>query len=106
MLDKEKQEKIKEAVDELVKNLNLKEDKPKLLKEVRKQVEQALTSRAKVKIEWNYGKIECELLGNPLVLFLILEMVKLKVINNSKTSEEIIEAIQNIAKEMEEENGK
>ena len=94
MEDKEKQEKIKEAVDELVKNLNLKEDKPKSLKEVRKQVEQALNSRAKV-------KIECELLGNPLVLFLILEMVKLKVINNSKTSEEIIESIQNIAKEME-----
>lgn len=104
MVDKELQEKMKEAVDEFVKNL--KEDKLELLKEVKKQVEQASNSRAKVKIEGNYGKIECELLGNPLVLLLILERVKLKVINNSKTSEEIIEAIQNIAKEMEEENGK
>ena len=49
MLDKELQEKMKEAVDEFVKNLN--EDKPELLKEVKKQVEQALNSRAKVKIE-------------------------------------------------------
>lgn len=104
MLDKELQEKMKEAVDEFVKNL--KEDKQELLKEVKKQVEQALNSRTKVKIEGNYGKIECELLGNPLVLLLILERVKLKLINNSKTSEEIIEAIQNIAKEMEKENGK
>lgn len=104
MLDEKLREKMKEVVDEFVKDLN--DDKSELLKEVRKEVEKALNSRAKVKIEGNNGEIECELLGNPLVLLLILERVKLKVINNSKTSEEIIEAIQNIAKEMEEENGK
>lgn len=115
MLDKEFLEKMKEGIDEIIKNL--KEDnferEARKKEEIVSKITKAFNAKAEIQATGENGNYKCKLEGNSLNVLLIIERIKLRVIKENNMPKNIVEATQNIAKEIEniaenegEENGK
>lgn len=78
----------------------------KLREIMREKVFETINSKIEIKINSDGNKTEVKLKGNKLALLMGLERTKTKFIKDKNIPKEIADGIQNIAKEMEEENGK
>lgn len=103
MLDKEFLEKMKEGIDELIKNL--KEDnferEARKTDEFASKIKKAFNAKAEIQASGENGNYKCKLEGNSLNLLLIIERIKLSIIKENNMPKDIVEATENIAKEIE-----
>lgn len=105
MLDEKLREKMKEAINETIDNLE-KDKKEKVLEVMRKKVFETINSKIEIKINSDGNKTEVKLEGNKLALLMGLERTKTKLIKDENISKEIADGIKNIAEKEGEENAK
>ena len=105
MLDEKLREKMKEAINETIDNLE-KDKKEKVLEVMREKVFETINSKIKIKISSDGNKTEVKLEGNKLALLMGLERTKTKLIKDENIPKEIADGIKNIAENESKENGK